>query len=261
MRKKRIFTLAFIIIIFLILLFLFQNNFFSDKYELNLNGKKIDIKIPKFSYVTNSKNSNLKFQTFSSIEQVNTVRDEYLSDFRKLYCNIDDITYYFDNKSGLSVYNYQVFNNGVINSFSFDYYYGNYCNDKEMEKIQKELDSLDFEIEVISIPNCKTKELEKVYFNDDYDIYTNCLSGINLIKDNIEKNLIDELSINSEIINKMKRKLEIGSMYAEGSKNIYDDGSILYSNYHYRLLECPNSRKTYIIGNTYLEHYESICDL
>lgn len=265
MKNKVLISLCIIQFIVIISLIILLNvGFFNENYILTIGDKTTIIPIPKYSLLWKKNNQEITFKSFASHSKIDEIVGAYFAKFRKIECSIDQNTYYFDNRTGLTIFDYDVNKKGIINEFHFKFYNGNYCNDLEKEIVEEEWKEFNFKVSVISIPNCQDEGFHKYYQGKDYNIYTSCLSNIFVKSEDATKSLTDTLIEDNDMINKMIRDLELTSKYAQGTIINHDDGSILYSNYHYSVLSCPvnNGKKNYIIGNAYFDFEQPvpICD-
>ncbi len=254
--KKRL--LIFVVIIMSIIVFALLIIFTSlnnNIYEFEYNNKNYSIEIPNYSYSFSNKDFNIVFKSFSNFEKINNFKNDYLNNLSMLKCNNDGINYYYDSKQDITIYNYTIDKKFVSSEISFNYYIGNYCNDKEAEDIDDMLKELNFDIQIESGLECKN--ITKIYSTDLYSIYSYCLDNINVIID--EQKYTLNTALNDGLINieDIVRKFDIESKFAEATKTNYNN-DILYTNYNYRLIVC-NSDK-YIIGSKSMAYNSNFCN-
>lgn len=253
--KKILFLIIFLLIITLIVLMVFLP---KEKYEFLNDGKSYNIKVPKKSYLFKNENFRIEFKSLSTIKQLESFKDEYLNSLL-LKCSSNNIDYYYDVNQNITLYNYNIVNKFIFNNIYVDYYIGDYCNDKETDDIENELKQLNFTIDVETSKNCN--DLDILYSTDLYDIYTYCIVNANINIQNENMKLQEALSNNFVNIDKIIRKLEIESKYAETVKSIYDN-DILYSNYNYSIAICnyDKDKTKYIIGDENLVYNSKLCN-
>lgn len=238
------------IILLLLLLLIFILTFFQKKitYEFSYNDKNYIIKIPKNSYSFENKNFNISFKSFISFDDLEKFKSKFLNSLLKQECN--NKTYYYDKNQDITIYNYNIDKNLISKSVQFDYFIGNYCNEKELENVENELQELNFIIEVKSCNNCNKK---KLYSTDSYTIYSYCVDDVVVEIENEKMTLENALVNNYITINDIVKKEEIDSKFAETIKTIYENG-ISYTNYNYSLVVCDSE---YII--TLNTKYKNLC--
>ena len=249
MKKKiLILVLTVILLVGLILFIFYLSDFFSKTKTFIIDNEEIELSIPMYSYSFKKDDSKISFKTLDSNYNINVLKDDYLDNMQELTC-FDGLVTYYNKDNNLTFYNFEI-TGDIVKIVSFNYYKGNYCNDKESEQIESELKELNFAIDVVKSNACEQKQIMS-------DIYTYCLDTVTFSLDNQIYNLTDALNNNLISMDKIVRKNEINSKYAQSIKEEYDN-NILFNNLNYSLLVCNNGK--YIISSSDLEYSNNLCD-
>lgn len=251
MKKKILILVLTVILLCGLILFIFYlSGFFSRTKTFVIDNEEIELSIPIYSYSFKKDDSKISFKTLDSNYEINLLKDDYQNTMQELTCLDGQVTYYSKDKN-LTFYNFDI-SGDIVKIVSFNYYRGHYCNDKEAEMIDKELQNLNFEISVSKSNTCESEKRE-IYTN----VYTYCLDGVQVSIDNNTIYLRDALNDSLIDMDKIIRKNEITAKYAQGLKETFDD-DILFSNLEYSILVCNNGK--YIISSSDLEYSNNLCD-
>lgn len=249
-NKILILVLTVILLVGLILFIFYLSGFFSRAKTFIINDEEIELSIPMYSYSFKKDDSKISFKTLDSNYEINLLKEEYQNTMQELTCLDGQVTYYNKDKN-LTFYNFDI-SGDIVKIVSFNYYKGHYCNDKEAEEVEKELQNLNFEISVSKSNTCENEKSE-IYTN----VYTYCLDEIQVSVDDEVVYLNDALNDNLISMDKIVRKNEINAQYAQGIKEEFN-GDTLFSNLEYSVLVCNNGK--YIIGSNDLEYSSNLCD-
>lgn len=249
-KKTLILVLTVILLVGLILFVFYLSGFFSRMKTFIINDEEIELSIPIYSYSFKKDDSKISFKTLDSNYNINILKDDYLDNMQEITC-LDGLVTYYNKDKNLTFYNFDI-SGDIVKIVSFNYYNGHYCNDKEAEMIDKELQNLNFEISVSKSNTCENEKRE-IYTN----VYTYCLDGVQVSIDNNTTYLNDALNDNLISMDKIVRKNEINAQYAQGIKEEFN-GDTLFSNLEYSILVCKNGK--YVIGNETLEYSNNLCD-
>ena len=251
MKKKFLILVLTVILLCGLILFIFYlSGFFSRTKTFVIDNEEIELSIPIYSYSFKKDDSKISFKTLDSNYEINLLKDDYQNTMQELTCLDGQVTYYSKDKN-LTFYNFDI-SGDIVKIVSFNYYRGHYCNDKEAEMIDKELQNLNFEISVSKSNTCENEKSE-IYTN----VYTYCLDGVQVSIDNNTIYLRDALNDNLIDMDKIVRKNEINAQYAQGIKEEFN-GDTLFSNLEYSILVCKNGK--YVIGDETLEYSNILCD-
>ena len=251
MKKKILVLVLTVILLVVLILFIFYlSGFFSKTKTFIINDEEIELSIPVYSYSFKKDDSKISFKTLDSNYEINLLKDDYQNTMQELTCLDGQVTYYSKDKN-LTFYNFDI-SGDIVKIVSFNYYNGHYCNDKEAEMIDKELQNLNFEISVSKSNTCESEKRE-IYTN----VYTYCLDGVQVSIDNNTTYLNDALNDNLISMDKIVRKNEINAQYAQGIKEEFN-GDTLFSNLEYSILVCKNGK--YVIGDENLEYSNNLCN-
>ena len=249
-NKILILVLTVILLVGLILFVFYLSGFFSRTKIFIINGEEVELTVPIYSYSFKKDDSKISFKTLNSNYEINLLKDDYLDNMQEITCFDGLVTYYNEDKN-LTFYNFDI-SGDIVKIVSFNYYKGHYCNDKEAEEVEKELQNLNFEISVSKSNTCENEKSE-IYTN----VYTYCLDEIQVSVDDEVVYLNDALNDNLISMDKIVRKNEINAQYAQGIKEEFN-GDTLFSNLEYSVLLCNNGK--YIIGSNDLEYSSNLCD-
>ncbi len=123
MKKYLITILVFISI--LIIFNLYKNDFFSTKHIDETYGKKIEFKIPLFSYY--SGNGGMIVYRFKSIlpkKMLEKEKDNYLGSLKKICTNS-----YYDSKQDITIFSYDIEDGELfLKNIYIGIEDGKYCN-------------------------------------------------------------------------------------------------------------------------------------
>lgn len=251
MKKKILILVLTVILLCGLILFIFYlSGFFSRTKTFVIDNEEIELSIPIYSYSFKKDDSKISFKTLDSNYEINLLKDDYQNTMQELTCLDGQVTYYSKDKN-LTFYNFDI-SGDIVKIVSFNYYNGHYCNDKEAEMIDKELQNLNFEISVSKSNTCESEKRE-IYTN----VYTYCLDGVQVSIDNNTTYLNDALNDNLISMDKIVRKNEINAQYAQGIKEEFN-GDTLFSNLEYSILVCKNGK--YVIGDENLEYSNNLCN-
>ncbi|MFA5603937.1 MAG: hypothetical protein WDA12_03740 [Bacilli bacterium] len=256
MRKLFFFPIMSILLLTIVLvMLLLKIGFYKSSYNVVINNRTIELEIPKYSYSKIQGDGYFQFKTLNSTKTIKKNRETYLNNLFEQNCGTNENNYYYDKKNNITIYDYMINNNLISKTIIFKYYIGNYCNDKEMEKIEQELIDLNFSLQFTPNDKCSFEKM-----NED-NIYIYCSDKTKILFQN-ETMLLKEALLEKRVsIEKLIRKLEISSRYAEGIEKKYNN-DIFYSDYNYRMIVCNlnNEQEKYIVGDLNLKYSESICE-
>ena len=222
MKKKILILVLTVILLCGLILFIFYlSGFFSRTKTFVIDNEEIELSIPIYSYSFKKDDSKISFKTLDSNYEINLLKDDYQNTMQELTCLDGQVTYYSKDKN-LTFYNFDI-SGDIVKIVSFNYYNGHYCNDKEAEMIDKELQNLNFEISVSKSNTCESEKRE-IYTN----VYTYCLDKVQVSIDNNTTYLNDALNDNLISMDKIVRKNEINAQYAQVIKEEFN-GDTLFS--------------------------------
>lgn len=248
MKKKILILVLTVILLCGLILFIFYlSGFFSRTKTFVIDNEEIELSIPIYSYSFKKDDSKISFKTLDSNYEINVLKDDYLNNMQEITC-FDGLVTYYNKDKNLTFYNFDI-SGDIVKIVSFNYYKGHYCNDKDAEEIEKELQN---EISVSKSNTCENEKSE-IYTN----VYTYCLDEVQVSIDNNTIYLRDALNDNLIDMDKIVRKNEINAQYAQGIKEEFN-GDILFSNLEYSILVCKNGK--YVIGDETLEYSNNLCD-
>lgn len=249
-KKSLILCLTIILLVVLVLFVFYLSGFFSKTKTFVINDEEVELSIPIYSYSFKKDDSTISFKTLDSTNNINALKDNYLEKMQELKC-FDGLVTYYNKDNNLTFYDFKI-SGDKIKKISFNYYNGNYCNDKESEMIERELEELNFEINVSKSSICQNEKSD-IFTN----VYTYCLDGVQINLNNQTVSLSDALKDDLISMDKIVRQNEIIAQYAHGLKETFDD-DILLSNLEYSVLVCSNGN--YIIGSSDLEYSSNLCN-
>ncbi len=256
---KKIFLPILLLLIFFIslsIILFFANQ--KTEYEFLYENKNYSIKIPKYSYWLKNSDLNINFKSFSTIERLKQFKDQYLESLQLLDCSTEEAKYYYDKSQNITLYNYKIVKKFLINDIQINYHNGHYCNDKDAEELEKQLQELNFTLDVEPSPTCG--KLKLLYSNDSYEIYGYCIENASIEVDGSDFTLETALTNNYVSMDKIVKKFDFSSKYAEGVKEIYDN-DVLYLNLVSGMIVCGlnEQNKKYIIGNEDMFYKSELC--
>ncbi|HIU40185.1 MAG TPA: hypothetical protein IAB68_02650 [Candidatus Aphodocola excrementigallinarum] len=141
MKKKLV--ILFVIILILIGLFAVFKVIPLGYDKKDLTGKKdfkVELGVPKLSFM---KKENDNSYSYKNLRGNNILKKEirnYLNTLDKLKCN--NTTYYYDDKNDFTIINYNVKNNVLYNTISYEVRKGDYCFNLKMNEYAKKINGL-----------------------------------------------------------------------------------------------------------------------
>ncbi len=171
--KKKVFIIFIILFVLYIVFRLIPLGFTMKSYIYNLSDGKQTVKlgVPRLSFMDKKNDYSYSYKNLRGNNVLKNEVNDYLSTLDKIDCN--DMVYYYDKKNDFTVINYDVKNNILYNTISYDIRYGNYCFLKKAEDYSKKLGGM---LSIHSMGEAFTLSPDKEFtpmlrmsFTDSYD--------------------------------------------------------------------------------------------
>lgn len=138
--NKKYIIIPVCLVITILLIIVFKNIYLGYKiinfdYNYDYGNQKIKLGVPKMSFMM--KNNDRSF-TFKNLRGSNVLESEIKKYLKTLnYSTCNDTIYYFDEKSNISIINYEVKSKILFSNIDYQISIGDYCHVSKLEEYSK----------------------------------------------------------------------------------------------------------------------------
>ena len=256
MKKK--YLLMFIIALLLLIFITFVIYFFipwGTEVYYTLAGD-YEVLVPKYMKIEEENNEVV----LSAYRQFNLIKKEFVSSLNGFMpVNCHDRTIYYSDQYNYSISSYGIHKDGFKTVLTFTYIPGNWC---EIEDDVKSDEEHQFDFNYFLLLTEDNASLKKILSNeatlDNITVFLYGLEDIQVLNGLRYTYLRDALLSKYKTIDGIISYFEYEQSRNRGEKNIYSDGTLLYSDSELSLLVCPTS-SIYYFGTKNLEYHEGYC--
>ncbi len=261
MKKQNILVLTVFVLILIFILFLKFFPFGGRYYKLS---NKNNFKIPKISFLNESKENYISFKTIRGMTIIKKELEDSFNEYEKGICN--NKTIFYDEKSDITIIEYNIDSGFIFNTFYIKYYKGKF--DRNECSVIKDATKLDYQIRSASLNyqnRCSIPEQFEYKNNNGnkYNVYYDCFGDI-LFKTGLdEMNFLDSMLKYSwismdTVVDFLKYQVKNGNA---SSEILIDMEATIYRNKGFSLLTCNTSagNKDIYIGGTDFQVKENYC--
>ena len=142
-KKKNKLIICLIFLVIIIIYITFRNitlGYKIDTVKYSHSNKIINIGIPKTSFMMKHNDKSYSYKNLRNSNIIENEIKKYLKTLTYSVCN--ETIYYYDKKDNFSIIEYNVKNNILYSTISYQIDNGDYCNNKKIDDYSNKLDGL-----------------------------------------------------------------------------------------------------------------------